>query len=42
MALGRLSRSSRMAPSTARSASRLWGGILEVSRSVRVATATPG
>src|SRR5262249_1986842 len=38
MALGRLSRSSRTAPSTARSASRLCGGILEVSRSLSVAT----
>src|SRR6185295_19292250 len=37
MARGRLSRSSRMAPSTARSASKLWGGILEVSSSARVA-----
>src|SRR5262245_49632444 len=37
MALGRLSRSSSTAPSTARSASRLWGGILVVSRSLIVA-----
>src|SRR6266545_2339158 len=38
MARGRLSRSRRMAPRTARSASRLWGGILAPRSSVSVAT----
>src|SRR5215831_9331630 len=42
MALGRLSRSRRTAPRTARSASKLCGGILEVSRSLRVATTATG